>query len=65
MKYWEDFKIGERAELGRHTFTEAEIVAFGEQYDPQALHTQPGKAKQSVFGGLIAAAGRPARWACG
>ena len=27
MKYWEDFKLGERAELGRHTFTEAEIKA--------------------------------------
>jgi hypothetical protein len=24
---WEDFKVGEAAELGRHTFTEAEIVA--------------------------------------
>ena len=54
MRYWEDFKIGERAELGRHTFTEAEIVAFGERYDPQPFHTQPEKAKQSVFGGLIA-----------
>lgn len=54
MKYWEDFKIGERAELGRHTFTEAEIVAFGEQYDPQPFHTDGGKAKQGVFGGLIA-----------
>jgi len=54
MKYWEDFKIGERAELGRHAFTEAEIVAFGEQYDPQPFHTQPEKAKQSAFGGLIA-----------
>ena len=26
MKYWEDFKLGERAELGRHTFSEQEIV---------------------------------------
>ncbi len=54
MKYWEDFKIGERAELGRHTFTEAEIVSFGEQYDPQPFHTDGAKAKESVFGGLIA-----------
>ena len=54
MKYWEDFAIGERAELGRHTFSEAEILAFGRQYDPQPFHTDPEKARQSVFGGLIA-----------
>ena len=54
MKYWEDFTIGERAELGRHTFSEAEILAFGRQYDPQPFHTDPEKARQSVFGGLIA-----------
>jgi acyl dehydratase len=54
MKYWEDFQLGERAELGRHTFTEAEIVAFGEQYDPQPFHTDGETARQTVFGGLIA-----------
>jgi acyl dehydratase len=54
MKYWEDFKIGERAELGRHTFSEQEIVAFGRQYDPQPFHIDPEKARGSAFGGLIA-----------
>ena len=54
MKYWEDFAVGERAELGRHTFTESEILAFGRQYDPQPFHTDPERASQSVFGGLIA-----------
>ena len=54
MKYWEDFKLGERAELGRHTFTEQEIVAFGRQYDPQPFHIDPEKARDSAFGGLIA-----------
>jgi acyl dehydratase len=54
MKYWEDFQIGERAELGRHTFTEQEIVEFGERYDPQPFHMDPEQAKQSAFGGLIA-----------
>ncbi len=54
MKYWEDFAVGERAELGRHTFTEEEIVAFGRQYDPQAFHIDPAKAKDTPFGGLIA-----------
>ena len=54
MKYWEDFQIGERAELGRHTFTEAEIVEFGRRYDPQPFHIDVEKAKESAFGGLIA-----------
>ena len=54
MKYWEDFAVGERAELGRHTFTQEEIVAFGRQYDPQAFHIDPAKAKDTPFGGLIA-----------
>ena len=54
MKYWEDFQIGERAELGRHTFTEEEIVEFGRRYDPQPFHIDVEGAKQSAFGGLIA-----------
>ena len=54
MKYWEDFQIGERAELGRHTFTEEEIVEFGRRYDPQPFHIDVESAKQSAFGGLIA-----------
>ncbi len=54
MKWWEDFKVGERAELGRHSFSEAEIVAFGRQYDPQPFHTDPEKARHSAFGGLVA-----------
>jgi len=54
MKYWEDFQIGERAELGRHTFTEEEIVEFGRRYDPQPFHIDAENAKRSVFGGLIA-----------
>jgi acyl dehydratase len=54
MKYWEDFQVGERAELGRHTFTEAEIVEFGRHYDPQPFHVDVENAKRSAFGGLIA-----------
>jgi acyl dehydratase len=54
MIWWEDFKVGERIEMGRHTFTEAEIIAFAEQFDPQPFHTDPRAAKDSFFGGLIA-----------
>jgi acyl dehydratase len=52
--WWEDFKVGDQAELGRHTFTEQEIVAFGRQFDPQPFHTDKAAAQASFFGGLIA-----------
>ena len=54
MKYWEDFAIGERAELGRHTFTAQEIVEFGRRYDPQPFHVDVENAEAGPFGGLIA-----------
>lgn len=54
MMYWEDFRAGERIEMGRHTFTEREIVAFARQFDPQPFHVDPEAAKKSFFGGLIA-----------
>jgi acyl dehydratase len=52
--WWEDFTVGDQAELGRHTFTEHEIVAFGKQFDPQPFHTDKAAAQASFFGGLIA-----------
>ena len=54
MIWWEDFAVGDEAELGRHTFTAQEIIAFGRQFDPQPFHVDPEKARQSAFGGLIA-----------
>lgn len=52
--WWEDIEPGSRREIGRYTFTEAEIIAFARQYDPQPFHVDPEAAKQSMFGGLIA-----------
>ena len=52
--YWEDFTPGETAEIGRHTFTEQEMIEFARQFDPQPFHTDPEAAQQSFFGGLIA-----------
>ena len=54
MIWWEDFKVGERSEMGRHTFSEDEILAFGRQFDPQPFHTDPEAARATPFGGLIA-----------
>ena len=44
MKYWEDFKVGERAELGQPYLHRGEIIAFGRQYDPQPFHIDAAKA---------------------
>lgn len=54
MIWWEDFQLGETVEMGRHTFSEEEILAFGRQYDPQPFHADPASARDTVFGGLIA-----------
>jgi acyl dehydratase len=54
VKYWEDFAVGELIELGSHTITEAEVLAFARKFDPQPFHTDPEAARQSIFGGLIA-----------
>ncbi|HEX5476834.1 MAG TPA: MaoC family dehydratase, partial [Burkholderiales bacterium] len=54
MIWWEDFKVGEREEIGRHCFTEAEIVEFARKFDPQPFHVDAQAAGKSFFGGLIA-----------
>lgn len=52
--YWDDFRAGEAFPMGRHTFSEEEIVAFARQYDPQPFHIDPAAANASFFKGLIA-----------
>lgn len=54
MRYFEDFKPGEVAELGSHTITRDEIIAFARQFDPQTFHLDEEAARQTIFGGLIA-----------
>jgi acyl dehydratase len=54
MMFWEDFQVGSRFEMGRHTFSEEEILEFGRRYDPQPFHADRRAAEQSFFGGLIA-----------
>ena len=52
--YYEDFKVGETVEIGRHTVTQDEIIDFARKYDPQPFHTDTEAAKDSIYGGLIA-----------
>lgn len=54
MRYFEDIAIGQRIELGGHTFGAEEIKAFALRYDPQPFHVDEAAARRSHFGGLIA-----------
>ena len=53
-RYFEDFRVGEVLQLGSRTVSEADIIAFARQFDPQPFHVDPARAKESAFGGLIA-----------
>jgi len=52
--YFEDRDIGEIADLGQHTFTREEIIAFAREFDPQPFHLDEEAARASLFGGLCA-----------
>lgn len=51
---FEDFRPGERFELGSVLVDEAEMLAFARRFDPQPFHVDPEAAVRTPFGGLIA-----------
>jgi len=53
-RFLEDYVEGDIHEFGPITVTEDDIIAFGRRYDPQVFHTDPVKAKETAYGGLIA-----------
>ena len=53
MKF-DDFQAGQVLRFGPQTISEAEIVAFARDYDPQWFHTDPERAKNGRWNGLIA-----------
>jgi acyl dehydratase len=54
MSYFEDMTVGDRIELGSHTFTSDEIKSFARRYDPQLFHLDEVAAARSHFGALCA-----------
>ena len=54
MKFWEDIAVGERAEIGRYTFTTDNIKGFARRFDPQPFHLDEAAAARSHFGALCA-----------
>jgi len=52
--FFEDFHAGQRFELGDYRITEAEMLSFARQFDPQPFHVDPVRASATIFEGLIA-----------
>jgi acyl dehydratase len=53
-RWFDDYRVGEVFEFGAHAVSEAEIISFATQYDPQFFHVDREAAKASPYGGLIA-----------
>jgi acyl dehydratase len=53
-RYFEDYVPGLVLEFGAISISEAEIINFATQFDPQYFHVDPTAAKASPYGGLIA-----------
>jgi acyl dehydratase len=54
QRFFEDYEAGRVYEFGTITVSEAEIIDFAKQFDPQYFHIDPEKAKASRFGGIVA-----------
>jgi len=51
---FEDLTIGETRVSHSFTVSEAEIIGFAQQYDPQWFHVDPDEAVHSHFGEIVA-----------
>jgi acyl dehydratase len=54
QRHFEDYPVGAVAQYGPIVVDEAEVIEFGQRFDPQDFHTDPVKAAQGPFGGVIA-----------
>jgi acyl dehydratase len=54
VRYFDDFKPGDRLQSAPLEATEALIVEFARFYDPQIFHTDPRAAQETIYEGLIA-----------
>jgi len=53
-RYFDDYVAGDIHDLGSILVEQDEVISFAKRFDPQSFHTDPEKAKDSPFGGLIA-----------
>lgn len=52
--YFEDFPVGRSFKTGGATLSEAQILSFAWEWDPQPFHIDTEAAKDWGYGGLIA-----------
>jgi acyl dehydratase len=52
LLYFDDLQRGQQFVTGTYTVSEAEILRFAREFDPQPFHLDPAAARQSLFGGL-------------
>lgn len=52
--FLDDLKVGQSWTGGPVAMTEADIIRFAREFDPQPMHIDPQAAAQGRFGGLIA-----------
>lgn len=53
-RYFDDYLPGLTVDCGTFSVSEADIIAFATEYDPQPFHVDPVGAKNGPFSGLIA-----------
>ena len=53
-KYFEDYEVGQVYKLGSVQVELAELIEFASRYDPQYFHIDKDRAKESIYGGVIA-----------
>jgi acyl dehydratase len=51
--FLDDFEPGVAHVSPPHTVTQEEAIEFAQRYDPQYFHTDPVRARESAFGGLV------------
>jgi len=54
LSYFDDYVPGTTYDCGSFEVSEAEIISFAKQFDPQPFHVDPAAAAHGPFGGLIA-----------
>jgi acyl dehydratase len=54
LRFFEDFKVGDRFVSAQATLTREECLAFARSYDPQPFHLDDAAAESSMFGRLSA-----------
>jgi acyl dehydratase len=54
LRYFADYVPGTTHDCGSVSFSQAEIISFATQFDPQPFHVDPEAAARGPFGGLVA-----------